>query len=306
MVAPAAGKMLILIYHRVHPTVDPMAPNEVTAEVFEWQMKLLRDYLAPIDLAEALALRDRDRLPRHAVAVTFDDGYADNFDVALPILQCAGVPATFFVTTGYLDGGRMWNDTVTEAVRQLREGTVDLDGIGLGARTVSDLRSRRELGRDIIRSIKHLPPDERQARADALAMLCPEPLRGDLMMSRAQVRGLASAGMAVGAHTLTHPILKALPEAEARREIEGGRSELTAILGREPPLFAYPNGRPGSDYGPEHCVMARSAGYLAAVSTIRGAVGPRSDRWQLPRFTPWDRTPLRFLARLLMEFRSAT
>jgi len=294
--------MVVLIYHRVHPAIDPMAPNEVTAEVFEWQMNLLRDFLTPIDLVEAIALRDQGNLPQHAVAVTFDDGYADNFDVALPILQRAGVPATFFVTTGFLDGGRMWNDTVTEAVRHLPEGTFDLRDVGLGPRTVTDLRSRRELSREIIKSIKHLAPDDRQAKADALGAFCRETLPRNLMMTRGQVRGLAAAGMTVGAHTLTHPILKALPAAEARCEIEGGRRELGAIIGNEPQLFAYPNGRPGSDYGPDHCAMVQAAGYLAAFSTIRGAVGPRTDQWQLPRFTPWDRTRWRFLARLLLEY----
>lgn len=296
--------MVVLIYHRVHPAVDPMYPNEVTAEIFEWQMKMLRNYLEPLDLEQALRMRDMGELPPGAVAVTFDDGYADNFDVALPILKRTAVPATFFVTTGYLDGGRMWNDTVFESIRRLPPGIVDLDSVGLGRREIAGFESRRQIARETIDSIKHMAPSERQMRADALARTAVTPLPNDLMMTADQVRSIEKSGMRVGAHTLTHPILRAVPGPVAQAEIEGGKDRLAAILGREPVLFAYPNGKPHADYDPDlHCAMVRSSGYLAAVSTRRGAVGRSTDRWQLPRFTPWDRTPARFLARLLLEYR---
>jgi peptidoglycan/xylan/chitin deacetylase (PgdA/CDA1 family) len=70
-------------------------------------------------------------LPERAAAITFDDGYADNFTRALPLLREQGLPATFFVATGFLDGGRMWNDTISEAIRRCNEDVVDLSAIGL-------------------------------------------------------------------------------------------------------------------------------------------------------------------------------
>lgn len=294
----------MLIYHRVHPTVDPMFPNEVDATTFEWQMRLIAEHLVPLDLAEAVQLRDRGELPAGAVAVTFDDGYADNAQVALPILQRTGVPATFFVTTRYLNGGRMWNDTVVETIRRLPAGQYDLTCIGLGHREVSDDVSRRMLSREIIGVIKHRPPRNRQDLADVIGEMGSEPLPDALMMSSAQVRELCDAGMGVGAHTLTHPILKSVAPTVARDEIERCRHELAAITGILPALFAYPNGKPDSDYEPAHCDMVREAGYRAAFSTKRGVIGPQSDLWQLPRFTPWDRAPARFMARLLLEYRN--
>lgn len=304
LIRPVKGRLVVLIYHRVHPMIDPIFPNEVDATTFEWQMRLLAEHLVPLDLEEAIRLRDLGKLPAGAVAVTFDDGYADNAEVALPILQRTRVPATFFVTTGYLNGGRMWNDTVIETVRRLPSGQFDLTPIGLGVRAVSDAASRRALIREIIQVIKHRPPRERQELADAIRGMGSESLPDTLMMSSAQVRELCAAGMGLGAHTLTHPILKSASPTVARDEIEGCRRELAAITGTVPALFAYPNGKPGSDYAAEHCDMVRSAGYRAALSTRRGAVGPQSDPWQLPRFTPWDRTPARFLARLLLEYRN--
>lgn len=304
LVRPVTGRLAVLIYHRVHPTVDPMFPNEVDATTFEWQMRLIAEHLVPLDLEEAIRLRDRGELPVGAVAVTFDDGYADNAEVALPILQRTRVPATFFVTTGYLNGGRMWNDTVIETVRRLPTGQFDLTPMGLGVRAIGDAASRRTLSREIIQVIKHRPPRDRQDLTDAIRGMGGEALPDALMMNSEQVRELAAAGMGVGAHTLTHPILKSVSPTVARDEIEGGRRELAAITGRVPALFAYPNGRPGLDYDAAHCDMVRAAGYRAAFSTRRGVIGPQSDPWQLPRFTPWDRTPARFLARLLLEYRN--
>ena len=112
-----------------------------------------------------------------------------------------------------------------------------------------------------------------------------------------QVRQLHRAGMGIGAHTAHHPILASLPAAAARGEIAAGRAALEAIIGAPVPLFAYPNGKPGTDYRAEHVRMVRELGFEGAVSTAWGA-DAEGDAFQVPRFTPWDRTPGRFLARL--------
>jgi peptidoglycan/xylan/chitin deacetylase (PgdA/CDA1 family) len=119
------------------------------------------------------------------------------------------------------------------------------------------------------------------------------------MMRAGQVRALHAAGMDVGAHTLTHPILANQPIDVARREIVESGERLSEILRAPVRLFAYPNGKPGRDYGPEHVRIVRQAGYVAAVSTAWGVAGASADRFQLPRFTPWDRTPGRFALRLI-------
>jgi peptidoglycan/xylan/chitin deacetylase (PgdA/CDA1 family) len=110
--------------------------------------------------------------------------------------------------------------------------------------------------------------------------------------------------MEIGAHTATHPILTRLAPADARREIDQSRERLTAILGEPVSLFAYPNGKPGQDYGAEHVRMVRDAGFTAAVSTAWGVASTNSDLFQLPRFTPWDRRPAKFALRLLLNRRN--
>jgi peptidoglycan/xylan/chitin deacetylase (PgdA/CDA1 family) len=303
--ATRAGRLLVLIYHRVHERPDPMFPGEVDAARFDGQMQLVRRHCNPVALDEGVEQLRAGSLPDRAVAVTFDDGYADNATVALPILQRHRVPATFFVATGFLDGGRMWNDSLIEALRRAPDGPLDLADLGLGTLALGPEESRGAVAGRLLAAVKHLPPADRQARVDQICARVGPRLPDDLMMSSAQVRQLAEAGMAIGAHTVSHPILCKLSQDEARAEIERGRADLERIVGHPIRAFAYPNGRPGDDYTLRDRGIVEDLGFDFAVSTRWGAATAGSDRYQLPRFTPWDREPSRWLARLLLAFRNA-
>jgi peptidoglycan/xylan/chitin deacetylase (PgdA/CDA1 family) len=124
------------------------------------------------------------------------------------------------------------------------------------------------------------------------------PLPNDLMLMDEQVRELQKAGVEIGAHTVNHPILCNLSTDEAREEILESKQNLEEILGSSVRLFAYPNGRRGEDYDSEHAELVRSLGFRAAVSTHPGAAGSETDAYQLPRFTPWDKKPVRYLVRM--------
>jgi peptidoglycan/xylan/chitin deacetylase (PgdA/CDA1 family) len=237
--------------------------------------------------------------------VTFDDGYADNVTVALPYLRRRGIPATFFLATAFVDGGRMWNDSVIETVRRVRGDTLDARCLGLGMLAVSSVDLRRKAIRSLLEAIKYLPLEERQERVEELGSQVSGDLPPDLMMTAEQVRCLRTSGMDVGAHTVSHPILAKLDSERAGIEIGECKSRLEAITGTPVTLFAYPNGKPGRDYRAEHVGMVRRLGFEAAVSTAWGVAHAASDPFQLPRFTPWDRTPGRFLLRLMQNtFRS--
>jgi peptidoglycan/xylan/chitin deacetylase (PgdA/CDA1 family) len=235
------------------------------------------------------------------VAITFDDGYADNAELALPILARQGLTASFFVATSFLDGGRMWNDTIIETVRRA-PARVDLEDLGAGTLDLNGAETRAAATTRLIRAWKHLPPGERQSRVDELARRAGVQPPTNLMMRSDQVRALARAGMTVGSHTATHPILAKIDDAEAEREMRESRARLESITGEPVTQFAYPNGRLGDDYELRHAEIARRVGFELALSTDPGMVERGSDPYRLPRFGPWPEASWRFGARLLQRY----
>jgi peptidoglycan/xylan/chitin deacetylase (PgdA/CDA1 family) len=243
-------------------------------------------------------LRDGS-LPSAAAAITFDDGYADNLHVAVPILVRMGMPATFFIATGFTDGGRMWNDTIVETVRACQKETLDLSELGVGRYPLADWLQRRQAIAALIDAIKYRSVTERVTLTEAIARKVDVRLPSDLMMTSAQLRAMRAAGMQLGAHTVSHPILATLDQEEATKEIAESRRFLEDVLGERIGLFAYPTGKPGVDYRAEQADLVRDLGFDAAVSTEWGAAGSTTDLFQIPRFTPWDNTRLRFSGRLI-------
>ena len=301
------ARLAILMYHRVLPRPDPLT-GEVDAALFDVQMRALREYFNVLPLEEAVERLAAGRLPARAAAITFDDGYADNLHIALPILNKHGLHATFFVATGFLDGGRMFNDTVIEAMRRLPGPVLDVPAAGLSRLPVGSLEEKRACLRKVLAAVKYLPPGERALAAEQIENAAGQSLPDDLMMTSEELEALSSSGMDIGGHTVNHPILTRIPLENAQKEIEGNRRDLEARLGRPISLFAYPNGVPEQDYAAEHVALARAAGFRAALSTSWGAASRNDDLFQLPRFTPWDREPRRFAVRLLhnMSTRRAT
>jgi len=258
-----------------------------------------------LPLDEAAAHLQAGTLPERAACITFDDGYADNYQVALPILQRHGLKATFFIATAFLDGGRMWNDSITEAIRGCAATRLDLSSLGLGQHALDSLEAKKVAIKSLIGQIKYRPLAERVVLTEQIAGLAQVSLPGGLMMSSDELKALRAAGMQIGAHTVSHPILARLDEAEARAEILAGKQCLEHLLGERIGLFAYPNGKPGEDYTPANVELVRSLGFDAAVSTAWGTSAHGDDGFQIRRFTPWDNSRLRFGLRLWTNLLSA-
>lgn len=297
--AGRAGSLSTLIFHRVLPEPDLLFPGEPDVRVFHRILGWVGANFNVIPLRQAVDCLARGSLPARALSITFDDGYADNFEFALPVLQKHGMHATFFVSSGFLDGGRMWNDTVIESIRRFPGAQLDLSDVGLGAFALNDAVERRASIDQLLGQLKYRPFAERSGLVEAIATTAGVALPDDLMMSSPQLRGLRDAGMTIGGHTVSHPILARLSEAAAFKEILAGKQRLEAILGEPIDLFAYPNGKPGRDYLATHAAMVKRAGFLAAVSTAPGVARSGRDLFQIPRFTPWDRSMWRFNLRLL-------
>ena len=298
------GRLSILIYHRVLAEQDPLFPHEVTTDIFDAQMSRLKSVFNVLPLAEAITRLKKGTLPARAACITFDDGYADNATIALPILQRHGLKATFFIATAYLNGGRMFNDTVIEAIRRTRHDILNLTELGLGQHDTASHEAKTRAINQILPIVKHLPLEEREEKVARLCEIAAcGPLPDNLMMTTNQLRSLYTAGMGIGCHTARHPILAMLNEVAVRKEIAEGKEFLEATLGERIRLFAYPNGKPGVDYLPEQASIVRDMGFDAAISTHWGAASRNSDIYQLPRFTPWSPKPSRFIPMLLQNLK---
>ncbi|WP_348010292.1 polysaccharide deacetylase family protein [Roseateles sp.] len=309
----AHARLSVLIFHRVLREPDPLFPGEMDVARFDETLGWLKDWFNVLPLDEAIRGLEAGSLPRRAAALSFDDGYADNHDEALPLLLRHGLPCSFFIATDFLDGGRMWNDSLIEAVRCSPLSSLDLRGLlghdgrqerDLGRHAVATNDERRAALHSLIPLCKYLPPGPRQTLVDAIAARAEAKLPTDLMMSAAQVRALRSSGMQIGAHTCSHPILASLSANEAADEMARGKARLEQILGERVTMFAYPNGKPAVDYLPERDPrLVRELGFESAVSTAWGAARRgRSSPFEIPRFTPWDRGRNSFGLRMLRNF----
>jgi peptidoglycan/xylan/chitin deacetylase (PgdA/CDA1 family) len=301
--AGAQGRLSVLILHRVLPEPDPLYPEEIDAAAFDRLCGWLAPLFNVLPLDEAVQRLVAGTLPQRALSISFDDGYADSHDVALPILLRHRLCATFFITSGALQGGCMWNDVVEEAVRRTGCAELDLSDAGLERYALGSAALKRRAIERIDHALKYLPPEPRATLAQDIARRAGVQPSSELMLSHAQLRALRRAGMQIGAHTVSHPILTGLSAAQVRQEIGQGKRALESILGETVELFAYPNGKWGRDFDAQAVALVREAGFQAAFTTDWGSANRDTHPLLIPRFMPWDRTRLRFGLRLAANLR---
>jgi peptidoglycan/xylan/chitin deacetylase (PgdA/CDA1 family) len=262
-----------------------------------------------------LALRDRTALS-HGVVVTFDDGYTDNLMNAKPVLERYDVPATVFVTTGYVGKERdFWWDELEKLLLQ-RDALPPMLRLNISgkvhewdlsfpsnSREICEHRwsvaERHDPGPQqtaycaLHQLLRPLMEDERRQVLSALrewAGAGAVPLGHRAPLSPAEVVELAEGDLVeVGSHSVTHPVFATLSATAQRMEIERSKSELEDILGRTVRSFAYPYGAK-SDYTEETTAAVEQAGYLCACANFPAIIDAATDRFQLPRFLvrDWD------------------
>ena len=267
-------RLFVLEYHDVNAEVE--REGTVTGERFRRHLidvKKRADVESLVGSLEALLAGE---LRADRAAVTFDDGYQDNHDVAWPVLQQEGASATFFLTTGFLDGEPLWFDTA----RRVLEAAVSRESVPAEVAHIlggepSDVESEMRL-------LKYRSAGERLQMTEKLALLDLESRPAARPLAWRQVAEMASQGAEFGAHTVSHPILSVLEPSEQRSEIEASRDRLRQQLGVPPAAFAYPNGS-RRDYDQRTVQLVQDAGFSLACTTIRGSNAAGSDRWQLRR-----------------------
>lgn len=292
------GKLSILVYHQVLAEADPMRPDLPTATTFERQMAILGRYFEPLSLDQAVVALKRNNLPSNAVCVTFDDGYLNNLTIAAPILNKYQIPATVYVATAFSNGVNMWNDRVIHLFSNPERRALSLNGKKV---ILTDFAQRRNLAEEWLKKLKYLQVEERLSVINDLYLENSVSEQSPLMMSPEQIRRLSDKGINIGAHTINHPILKILTPEEQFQEIAGSKSQLQNWIGKPVKHFAYPNGMLGTDLDENTVELVRQAGFESAVITNWGTSNHLTSPWLLKRFTPWDRKPSRFMARLVFN-----
>jgi peptidoglycan/xylan/chitin deacetylase (PgdA/CDA1 family)/SAM-dependent methyltransferase len=299
-----AQQGLVLIYHQVgRESPDPVHVN-VPADLFSAQMEELRRSWNPLSLSDLVQGLEMGNLPRRSVAVTFDDGYVGVLSCALPILERWKIPATVFVTSGSLDGKKeFWWDELQRIVWEAKGEPAGWKWLADEARMrIRPSAAREDAYRILQESLRERPPKAIQAELDRLrkqARVPAKPPRADVRpVTWAECRTLAAHTLiTIGAHTVRHPWMSALSEADQRDELEGSRRTLEKGLGRPVRGLAYPFGGRESETA-DTLRLAREVGFEFACANVKAAVRGSSDRHWIPRITPGDAAGKEFTRRL--------
>ena len=271
----SAATPAVLTYHRIgDPRRGPPGIVSATRKAFERQMRWLAGTGRAVSLDDVLRARDGGApLPRGAVLVTFDDAYRDFDEHAWPVLRRLGIPVALFVPTAYpgSPGRAFWWDRLFAAIDAAR-GTI---ATPLGSLPLHAAWQRRRTYRALREHIKSLPHDAAMALVDELVNALAAPPAHGAVLSWPVLRRLAREGVALGAHSRTHPLLSRVPEQRVATEIAGSVEDLHRETGGIPSAFAFPGGAvpPGADR------VLRAAGIRLAFTTSAGVTAPDAPDW---------------------------
>ena len=316
---------LILMYHRVsEEDIDPWSLR-VTPQHFAEHLEVLQQHTKPMSLKELAQAHQEGNICDRAVAITFDDGYANNLHQAKPILEKYQIPATVFVATEYLTNPReFWWDELERIILQTeqlpetlsltigdRQHQWQLESFSnyspeaawqnrnlpaWSAKSGSRLRFYYELWA----KLQPLTPAQRQPLLEQIKAWAnyqsPTPRLSHRPLTVEELGVIERGGtIELGGHTVSHPLLSEQPIAVQQAEIEQGKSDLERLLQHSINSFAYPFGA----YSSETSSLVEKAGFQYACSTVESSVWRKSDRYTLPRFEVQDWNKAEFERRLL-------
>ena len=275
----ARPRAVVLMYHSVVEEPEQTA-NTIrishSRAAFESQMSALARRFNPVSIEQVIEFAaEGRRLPPWSVAVTFDDGFADNYDVALPILSRYGIPATFYIMVNAVETGTppwyvrlnfAFSTTTVSAWKHPENGQTfeitSADGKQAALNTAWDLGAARS----------GIAQEQLVHQIEESLQIGPLDARSGLMMNWGQVRALKKAGHIIGGHTLSHPNLAQVTEAEARSEIRGSKEQLEEKLSEPIQHFSYPHPALNPQWSPQTFAITREAGFRSAVLTTPGPV----------------------------------
>jgi peptidoglycan/xylan/chitin deacetylase (PgdA/CDA1 family) len=288
------GSLTVFTFHRVLAKRHPLYPEWPTTEEFHRKVRWIKGCTTLVSLGDGLDEIRSGKSRRHLSAITFDDGYRDNFEYALPVLMAEKAHATFFIATGYLDRGVLFDDLVTQAIVQTELKSFAFEPMNLANCSIETIAEKRNLSDWFLEKLKYMQPARRDELAIEIAVRLGFDMPTSSMLSKADLLEMHRAGMTIGSHSHNHVIPTTVTNAEFVSDAQKSIELLTAILGERPKLFAFPNGIIGTDFSPDHARQLEEMGFDAGLSTSSGIVRGDTNFFSLPRITPWPRSKLRF------------
>lgn len=278
--------LAILLYHRVAPRSGHWSSySSIIPSDFERQLAYLASNFHVIPLLELAHIIQNDlTFPKKAAVITFDDGYKDNYLFAYPLLKKYGLPATIFLTSGYIGRDQLfWWDKVNYLIEHTSMKTLDLPDLGIFS--LSSTLQRRKVFTHIRDKLKTMPEAEKQKMIGYLAsetkIEVPPGIAANLILSWEEVREMAGQWIEFGSHGVTHAILTNLQEEEAEIEMVVSKKEIEERLQKPVLSFSYPNGGFRSEMGG----VLKKSGYKCAV-IVRGKIAKKKDDpYELPRIS---------------------
>jgi peptidoglycan/xylan/chitin deacetylase (PgdA/CDA1 family) len=274
---------LICAYHRFS---EREGGAQISARAFAEQVKYLAEHYTLVPLSQLAGYLRKREIPPRLAAITIDDGYRDVYEIAFPILRKHCAPATVFVVTEFVEGTTwLWTDKPRYLTALAAPQAFEIGIEGHKLRLELNGAASRAVAAGLFNAaLKPLPEEARDAAIERaafeLSVNLPErpPVEYSAINWR-QALEMADAGVEIGSHTLTHPILTGLNDDRLREEVGQSRDRIQSALGRKVETFCYPNG----DYDPRAQREVDRAGYQCAVTTEVGLNNERNDPLALRR-----------------------
>ncbi len=285
---------VILQYHSVSPPGEEhfsyVHPSlSISMDVFDRQMAFLSRHFQVVTLEKLLAYVNGDcRISGQPVAITFDDGYRDNYLYAFPVLLKYGVPAMFYLTTDCIDAKRaLWTSELRYIIFRSPKSFLNVASLDVSF-PIETVEERSTAIQQVKVRLVVMEKSEREEILTELrkeAGISPEDIRafGEVMLDWQDIILMRRYGMQFGAHTLSHPSLPNIPRHEARTEVVFSKWVLEDRLSEEIRHFSYPNPGDVRHSSPDIAEMLKDAGYSSATTSVPGRVVEGDEAFQLKR-----------------------
>ena len=291
--------VIIMIYHRIAENINKEINTELTINhplaKFKREMRFLRRHFNIVSLDEAVEIIKKREYPnRPTLAVTFDDGFEDNYKLAFPVLKELNIPATIFLTAGLIGSDELsWEDKIGEAILQTKKKHLLLNSCFNGEIfSLKDIVAKRNAHSCITEKMKEIDYSLQVKITEEIIAQLGQPGKNHIrMLNWPEINEMSAHRITFGAHTMMHPVLSRMPLESAKKEIQESKQIIEQKIGQRVEHFAFPNGR-REDFTLVLNDYCRHIGFKSVLTAVYGNNALGSDVYALKRLSPGRSMPI--------------